>query len=57
MSLLNTYTKDIWMTAIDKFEKKLQPAEDLIAGKLRSLINRKKTNTVEVCFLPHVLIN
>lgn len=38
------------MTAIDKFEKKLQPAEDLIAGKLRNSINRKKTNTVEVCF-------
>lgn len=48
MSQLNTYTKDIWATAIEQFEKKLQPAEDLIAGKLRNLINRKKSNTVEV---------
>jgi hypothetical protein len=33
---------------VEKFEQKLQPAEDLIAGKLRNLINRKKSNTVEV---------
>lgn len=38
----------MWATAVEKFEQKLQPAEDLIAGKLRNLINRKKNNTVEV---------
>lgn len=48
VSQLNTYTKEMWTTAVEKFEQKLQPAEDLIAGKLRNLINRKKSNTVEV---------
>lgn len=33
---------------MEKFEQKLQPSEDLIAGKLRNLINRKKNNTAEV---------
>lgn len=48
MSQLNNYTRAKWATAVEKFEQKLQPAEDLIAGKLRNLINRKKNNTVEV---------
>lgn len=48
VSQLNTYTKETWTTAIEQFEQKLQPAEDLIAGKLRNLINRKKSNTLEV---------
>jgi hypothetical protein len=38
----------MWTTAVEKFEQKLQPAEDLIVGKLRNLIDRKKNNTVEV---------
>lgn len=48
VSQLNKYTKEMWTTAVEKFEQKLQPAEDLIAGKLRNLINRKKSNTLEV---------
>lgn len=48
VSQLNAYTKDKWATAVDKFERKLQPAEDLVAGKLRNIINRKKSNTTEV---------
>lgn len=48
VSQLNTYTKEKWEAAVEKFEQKLQPAEDLIAGKLRNLINSKKSNTVEV---------
>lgn len=48
MGQLNIYTKAMWATAVEKFEIKLQPAEELIAGKLRNLINRKKNNTVEV---------
>ncbi|XP_060838419.1 cytoplasmic dynein 2 heavy chain 1 [Rhopalosiphum padi] len=48
VSQLNTYTKEKWEAAVEKFEQKLQPAEDLIAGKLRNLINRKKSNTVEL---------
>lgn len=48
ISQLNNHTRDTWEAAVEKFERKLQPAEDLIAGKLRNLINRKKSNTTEV---------
>jgi len=48
VSQLNTYTKEKWKASVEKFEQKLQPIEDLIAGKLRNLINRKKSNTIEV---------
>lgn len=61
VSQLNTYTKEKWEAAVEKFEQKLQPAEDLIAGKLRNLINRKKSNTVEViknnyCYIFYLFI-
>jgi len=42
---------------VEKFEQKLQPAEDLIAGKLRNLINSKKSNSVEVIVIIIVLLN
>lgn len=42
---------------MEKFEQKLQPAEDLIAGKLRNLINSKKSNSVEVIVIIIVLLN
>lgn len=48
MSQLNTYTKQTWLDTVEIFEKKLQPAEDLVSGKIRNLVNRKKSNTVEV---------
>jgi len=40
---------------VEKFEQKLQPAEDLIAGKLRNLINSKKSNTVEVITIHSII--
>jgi len=52
---LNTYTKEKWEAAVEKFEHKLQPAEDLIAGKLRNLINSKKSNTVEVITINSII--
>jgi len=48
VSQLNVYTKETWAAAVEKFERKLKPAEDLITGKIRSIINRKKSNTFEV---------
>lgn len=55
VSQLNTYTKEKWEAAVEKFEQKLQPAEDLIAGKLRNLINSKKSNTVEVITINSII--
>lgn len=48
MSQLNIYTKEKWLIAMEKFDEKVRPAEDLIARKIRNLINRKKTNATEV---------
>lgn len=57
MSQLNTYTQEIWTAAVEQFEQKLRPTEDLIVGKLRNLINRKKSNTVDVRNIYFVIFN
>ncbi|XP_050420010.1 cytoplasmic dynein 2 heavy chain 1 [Adelges cooleyi] len=50
VNILNSYTVQAWTAAVEKFENKLQPAEDLIVGKLRSLINSKSSNTAELIY-------
>jgi len=57
VSQLNTYTQEIWTAAVEQFEQKLRPTEDLIVGKLRNLINRKKSNTVDVRNIYFVIFN
>ncbi|XP_050526495.1 cytoplasmic dynein 2 heavy chain 1 isoform X2 [Daktulosphaira vitifoliae] len=45
---LNSHTTQTWRAVVENFEKKLKPTEEVIVGKLRNLINRKKSNTFEL---------